>query len=176
MKIELSDYFKQQGFRSAYLFTNNMGRKCVGLVHATLKRENGKYVKRFVSYAKYLWISHNRKEVPQGYEVDHINGNGKDDRIENLQVISKHDNIIKEKIQNNKLGNFAVELVCPVCGKVFSKRVALVKRCKKQPCCCSLECSGYLSWHKVPFDRNAYIKWCESNACKIDDKHLTKRY
>ena len=175
MKIELSDYFKNQGFRSAYLFTNNMGRRCVELVHSN-KKPNGKDSKRFISYAKYLWISYNNKEVPFGYEVDHINGNGKDDRIQNLQVISKLENIIKEKVQNNKLGNFAVELTCPVCGKVFTKRLALVKKCKAQPCCCSQKCSGYLHSNLNGFNRESYIKDCEEKAHKISNDKLTKRY
>lgn len=139
MKIELSDYFKQKGFRSAYLFVNNMGRNCVELVHND-RLPNDRPKKRFISYAKYLWISANNKEVPVGYEVDHINGNGKDDRIENLQIITKYDNIIKEKVQNNKIGKLVVDLVCPICGQTFTKRLILAKRgAKHQPNCCSIK-------------------------------------
>ena len=144
MKIELSDYFAQQGFRSAYLFENNMGRNCVELVHKE-RKTNGRNKKRFISYAKFLWISHNNKEVPVGFEVDHINGNGKDDRIENLQLLSKRDNIIKEKIERNMLGYLVVDLVCPVCGCKFIKRYAEVRKsAKHQPCCCSRSCGGVL--------------------------------
>ena len=176
MKIELSDYFKEKGFRSAYLFVNNMGRNCVELVH-TQKKPNGRDKKRFITYAKYLWISENKKEVPFGFEVDHINGNPKDDRIENLQVISKYDNIIKEKRQNNKLDYLAVELICPVCGTKFSKRLALVLRGEiKQPRCCSLSCSGKLSWMNIPFDKDVYINDIKSRATKIKIDKLTKKY
>jgi hypothetical protein len=166
MKIELSDHFKKQGFHSAYLFVNNMGRNCVELSHKN-KKENGRPIKRFISFAKYLWISHNKQEVPNGYEVDHINGNAKDDRIENLQILSKHDNIIKEKIQNNKIGWESVELKCPVCGKYFTKRLVYIKRVKSQPCCCSLQCSGHLSNMNLSFNKEAYIKECIDNAKRV---------
>lgn len=175
MKIELSDYFKKQGFHSAYLFTNNMGRRCVEIIHSQ-KKPNGKVFKRFISYAKYLWISHNNKEVPIGFEVDHINGDGKDDRIENLQVISKLENILKEKVQNDKIGKLSVELTCPVCGTVFTKRLALVRKCRKQPCCCSISCSVQLQFKKIKFDRDSYIKDCGNKAYKVDKNQLTKKY
>ena len=172
MKIELSDYFKEQGFRSAYLFTNNMGRRCVELVHSD-KKGNGEIKKRFISYAKYLWISFNNQEVPNGYEVDHINGDGKDDRIDNLQIITKHDNIIKEKIQNGKIGRLVADLVCPICGKTFTKRLIHIKRsAKHQPNCCSISCSTKLQSMKVPFNRKKYIEKVEKSAYKVDSKYV----
>lgn len=172
MKIELSDYFKEQGFRSAYLFVNNMGRNCVELVHESLKSPR-RHNKRFISYAKYLWISENKCEVPEGMEVDHINGNGKDDRIDNLQIITKHDNIIKEKIQNGKIGRLVADLVCPICGKTFTKRLILIKRsAKHQPNCCSISCSTKLQSMKVPFNRKEYIEKVEKSAYKVDSKYV----
>lgn len=166
MKIELSDYFKRQGFRSAYLFTNNMGRACVEIIHSNRKKDGGK-IKRFISYAKYVWISANNQEVPDGYEVDHINGNSSDDRIDNLQILSKHDNILKEKEQNNKLGRVVVDLICPVCGATFTKRYAYVMKVKSQKCCCSRQCSGCLSNMGLPFNKDAYIKECMERSKKI---------
>jgi hypothetical protein len=166
MKIELSDYFVNQGFRSAYLFENNMGRNCVELIHRERKPDGG-VRKRFISYAKFLWISHNNKEVPTGYEVDHINGNGKDDRIENLQLLSKRDNIIKEKVENNMLGYLVVDLKCPICGGKFTKRYADIRNsAKSQPCCCSRSCSGLLSHSNIKYNRDSYLKECADKAYK----------
>jgi len=174
MKVEVSDYFKND-YRSAYLFTNNRGRNCVELVHKTSTKE--KPVKRFISYAKYLWISANNKEVPEGYEVDHINGNGNDDRIENLQILSKTDNIKKGWKETGRLGKEVVDLVCPVCGKKFTKRWVLVKRVSSQPICCSRGCSGRLSWMNINFDRTTYLKDCESRKYKKTDIDInTKTY
>ncbi len=35
-------------------------------------------------------------EIPDGYEIDHINGNKHDNRIENLQCITKADNLARK--------------------------------------------------------------------------------
>ena len=40
-------------------------------------------------YSRYLYTSHYKCDIAKGDEVDHINGDKSDDRIENLQVISK---------------------------------------------------------------------------------------
>lgn len=166
MKIELSDYFKQQGYRSAYLFVNNMGRRCVGLVHETFKSHR-RPKKRFISYAKYLWISANEREVPNGLEVDHINNNPKDDRIENLQLLSKSDNIKKEFEDMGRLGKLVVDLVCPICGTKFTKRLAQVtKSAKKQQCSCSARCSAMLQAKHIPFDKEEYFLDVKKKAYK----------
>ena len=47
-----------------------------------------------MSYARYLWISTYGK-IPDGYEVDHINENRTDDRLENLQLLSSLENKMK---------------------------------------------------------------------------------
>ena len=171
MKIELSDYFKEQGFRSAYLFVNNMGRNCVELVHESLKSPR-RHNKRFISYAKYLWISENKCEVPEGMEVDHINNNPNDDRIENLQILTKSENIQKEYRDTGKIGKLVVDLVCPMCGTKFTKRVAQVeKSAQKQQCCCSTRCSATLQAMHVPFDRNKYIMDVRKKAYKTEGEY-----
>ena len=48
-----------------------------------------------MSYAKYLYTSHYKCDVAKGDQVDHINGDKMDDRIENLQVVPL--DIIQEK-------------------------------------------------------------------------------
>lgn len=133
MKIELSDYFKKD-FRSAYLFENNKGRRVVELV----PMERGSR-KRFISYAKYLWISANYKEVPIGFEVDHIDGDGRNDVIDNLQILSKRENILKHYDMNP--GHMPIELVCPVCGKVFYKEYRFRNRIHEGRTTCSHKCS-----------------------------------
>ena len=173
MKIEVSDYFKKD-YRSAYLFVNNRGRNCVELVHNNSTKS--KPIKRFISYAKYLWISENKQEVPKGYEVDHINGNNKDDRIENLQLLTKIENIKKEWEEHNRLGIEVVDLICPVCGKKFTKRLAMVRKVTSQPVCCCRSCSGKLSWMKKDFDRESYIMDCENRKYKKDKNSVDKPY
>ena len=95
-----------------------------------------------MSYAKYLYTSYYRCDIDSENNVDHINGNGMDDRIENLQVISGYYNRIKDH-QRKEM----VELECPVChGKfLFEKR-----NLKFHPNpCCSRRCGGIKShWKK----------------------------
>jgi len=43
------------------------------------------------------WLGH----IPEGMEIDHINGNPSDNRIENLRMCSHQDNMLNRKIQNN---------------------------------------------------------------------------
>lgn len=135
MKIEVTDYFKGE-YRAAYLFKNNKNRNVVELVHKNSTKTNP--IKRFISYAKYLWISDNRKEVPEGYEVDHINDDGTDDRIENLQLLTKAENIRKSFLYRPRQKSV---LICPVCNKEFEKENRFLNRCNN-PNCCSRRCSG----------------------------------
>ena len=84
--------------------------------------------------------------IPDGYEVDHINGDCTDDRIENLQIITKELNILKGRYD---LGLFKIyiKLKCPVCGKVFDYEnhdfVTKIKHIKYFAC--SRSCSGKLT-------------------------------
>lgn len=59
-----------------------------------------------VSYGvhRLVWELHNG-EVPVGYEVDHINGDRADNRIENLRLATRSQNGMNHKVhKHNKLG------------------------------------------------------------------------
>lgn len=46
-------------------------------------------------------------EIPEGYEIDHINGDRSDNRIENLRCVTKRDNVrasSKRPRKNNRTG------------------------------------------------------------------------
>lgn len=106
---------------------------------ATLRKPNGKMTS--MAYAKYLYTSHYKCDVAEGDQVDHVNGDRMDDRIENLQVISRQYNNKKER-----LGKEMVECICPVCGEsfLFQKR-----NLSSHPNpCCSRRCGGIKSHWK----------------------------
>lgn len=135
MILELTDYYKRKGFRKAYLITTKEPRRIVILVNEDNKRSS-------ISYAKYLYTSHYHCEVAEGDQVDHINGDKMDDRIENLQVISGRYNQQKDHKRKEM-----VLLTCPVCNQefLFPKR-----NLSSHPNpCCSRKCGGIKShWPK----------------------------
>ena len=54
-------------------------------------------------YAVYLWKKYNNKEIPKGYIIHHKNKNKLDDRIENLELLSRKEHI---NIHRKDLSNF----------------------------------------------------------------------
>ena len=170
MKIKLSDYFTKD-FRSAYLFNNNKGRRCVELVAKDSTKAHPK--KRFISYAKYLWISANKKEIPYGYEVDHIDGNPRNDCIENLQLLSKTENIQKQWIQNP--GHDKIKLICPVCGKTFYREYRFRNRVKQGITCCSNECKSKLPHNNPRSKKVKAVNLITGEVRIYDSTNQTKR-
>ena len=136
MKIEVSKYFSEQGYTAAYKIIDRNGRADVHLVKGG-KRDAER---KCISYAKYLWMSEHEEEIPEGYEVDHINEDFTDDRLDNLQILSKAENIQKAaKTRYNPM----VTRVCPICGKEFEfPRRNLATH--PNPCC-SRSCGGRMS-------------------------------
>ena len=128
MKIKIIDLYKDE-FDKAYLYTNKDNRKRVSLFS-----KNGK--SRWISYARYLWEEAYGK-IPDGYEVDHINNDKTDDRLENFQLLTREENINK---RNSLRKRTLVKLTCPICGKefYFEKR----NLSSRQNPCCSRQC-GY---------------------------------
>ncbi len=133
--IALSDYYKSRGAKSIRLYYCEDGRKRVNIYF-----EDHKVL--WISYAKYLWIS-NYGEIPDGYEVDHINENRTDDRLENLQLLPSLENKRKYASLHKKV---MVECVCPVCGKQFPYEKRNLST-HPNPCC-SRKCGGIKSHWK----------------------------
>lgn len=77
--------------------------------------------------------------------VHHKNHNKKDNRIENLEVMSKEEHC---QLHGLEQGKAMVKLKCPMCGKIFStskNQSFLVKHNKLNCTCCSPSCRGKLS-------------------------------
>lgn len=146
MKIEISDYYKDK-YKYAYVVTNKEPRRVCVLVDFDGNKTS-------MSYAKYLYTSYYKTEIPNGYQIDHINNNKLDDRIENLQMLSTYENIIKSHKKKE-----LVELECPICHKKFLYKKGNLST-HFNPCC-SRQCGGKKSYlthiTKDLFERIKYI-------------------
>ncbi len=135
MVEEISDFYKDKGFIRVYINTNKEPRRVATLLHESRKLHS-------MSYAKYLYTSYYKVDVPKDLEIDHINGDRMDDRIENLQAISAEYNRKKDL-----KGKEMVELICPVCKCKFLYEKRNLSS-HPNPCC-SRKCGGIKShWKK----------------------------
>lgn len=87
---------------------NSRGRKFV-VLYDTITRQ-----KKTMPYARYLYLT-KVGNIPDGMEVDHVNNDPSDDRVENYQLLSKDDNNYKK---SEFLGYHpdGYTFNCPVCG------------------------------------------------------------
>jgi len=140
MKELISEYYANKGFNAVYININKEPRRV-----ATLRKPDKTITS--MSYAKYLYTSYYKVDVPKEDHIDHINGNKMDDRIENLQVISGTYNRRKDHKHKEM-----VMLRCPVCNKefLFEKRNLSTH---PNPCC-SRRCGGIKSHITKNLNRN----------------------
>lgn len=111
MRIELESPYKEL-YSKGYLRADKSGRKRLDLV-------NDKYDRTTVSYARYLLSVKEGRLLEEHEEVDHINNDSSDDRLENLQVLSKEE--YKAKTLKHRPARKKVSLVCPQCNKEFDR-------------------------------------------------------
>ncbi len=81
----------------------------------------GKHIRKTTSYARYLMEKSLGRILTNTEEVDHINEDFTDDRLENLQVISKLENIERSKKDvcskgHSKVNNVTRQGHCKTCN------------------------------------------------------------
>lgn len=129
MKIQLKYPFSQD-WKKGYLVTNREDRQHVILFNSDKDRTT-------ISYARYLMSVYLKKYIEKGYEVDHINNDKTDDRLENLQVLTTKENREKQRLLKPKR---IVKMICPICNKEF---VFEARNLSTRPNpCCSRKCGG----------------------------------
>jgi HNH endonuclease len=92
------------------------------------------------SYPRYLMEKHLGRKLEDWEEVDHINEDHTDDRIENFQLLTKIENIRK-----SSSGEELITFTCPVCKKEVTKNAAQIRHNRKQSKSgpfCSRSCAG----------------------------------
>jgi hypothetical protein len=65
-----------------------------GYINVGMYNEPGHKNKTYFRAHRVVWESF-KGEIPEGYVVDHINSNKKDNRLENLQLLTWQENILK---------------------------------------------------------------------------------
>lgn len=118
-------------------YTRKDGRKHICIVH-----DNGR--KQTKSYPRYLMEQYLGRELLKSETVDHINNDYTDDRIENLQILTRAENVIKDYHAKKKYRK-TFTFICPECGKIATKYLSNVKgnlKKKKLGPYCSRKCAG----------------------------------
>lgn len=73
-------------------------------------------------YSRYLFCVYTGKVVPEGFDVDHVDGNKRNDTIPNLRMIPHVTNLQKSSTDPSALAQHRyVRLTCLECGVVFVK-------------------------------------------------------
>jgi len=138
MKLKLKPPYSKD-FKSGYCYTDSQERKIVSLIC-----EDG--TRTSTSYARYLMSCSLNRYLHENEEVDHINEDKTDDRLENLQILSP----LKNKKKSNKTGRKYVSMICPVCKSNFEKEYRQTNMGKKTGSyqTCSRSCGGKASHMK----------------------------
>ena len=121
-------------------YTRKDGRKHI------VKYKNGKRTTQ--SYPRYLMEQHLGRPLLDTEEVDHTDEDYTNDDINNLQLLTKIENVRKNIIHTDKKPEI-FEGICPICSTPFTKEMRHVKdnqikRGKAGPFC-SRSCAGKYS-------------------------------
>lgn len=106
---------------------------------ANLTAKNGQS-RTTMHYARYLMATYLKRVLGEDEHVDHINDNRTDDRLENLQILTRLENILKTP---KPTGRTQISRNCLQCGKQYL--VAFKYRFKSK--FCSTVC--YNLWRAV---------------------------
>lgn len=131
MKMQTEYPFEEY---DAYLnHHKKMDRMQVCLVHKISKK------RKTILYSKYRMSVFLKRILNSDEEVDHIDGNKRNDSIENLQILSRKENLQKS---NPPTGRSMVTLICPFCEKEFTREKRQTHICKGgYKTFCSVKCS-----------------------------------
>lgn len=162
MKIELQEPFKSL-WKYGYLVVNYENRLNVSLYNSNSNRT-------IISYARYLMCCYLGYILSSEYEVDHINDDKTDDRIENLQVLTKDQNMLKEYWRYINTKQVCYGFHCVYCNMQFiltEREVKMKLSANVELAFCSRSCSS--SYHVSINKRSITLGISEESIIKIKE-------
>lgn len=140
MKIELQEPFKSI-WKNGYLLTNPENRQNVCLVNDSARTT--------ISYSRYLICIKLGYMLSNEYEVDHIDNDKTNDDINNLQVLTKQQNIEKENLRYLTYNQVRCGYHCAYCELPFivteREKKMKIKQSKTGLAFCSRECGRHVT-------------------------------
>lgn len=148
MKIELDEPFSHF-YRFGYIVVNPENRRNVVLFNSQEDRTT-------ISYAKYLMCVKLGYILTPEFEVDHIDDDKTNDFIDNLQVLTKAQNKLKQEYRFAMFEQEHYGFICPICNINFlrdKRRSYQYISTGKQPTCSRM--CGYIQTSITLKNRNA---------------------
>ena len=103
--------------------------------------------RRTQSYSRYLMEKHLGRTLEDWEQVDHINGDCSDDRLDNLQIMTQKENKQKAIIEHNRSTKYRL-CICPTCNTEFYVEERIYQRNQivlaKDGPFCSKRCVGLM--------------------------------
>jgi len=171
--IETEPPFKNWKVLGPYA-SNNGTRRLVHLV-----RPDGSKIG--ISYARFLVCKREGRLLTKCEVVDHIDENPLNDSLDNLQILSYRENILKSRPARQIL-----TLNCPECAETFEREKRQLNTQKGgQFNFCSLSCAAIFRRNrrkrKEPAElkhgqRNSYRKGCRCDLCKKAQRDYQREY
>jgi hypothetical protein len=112
-------------------------------IKSVYRNTNSGYIKLYlenrvvIEEHRYIMANHLGRNLSRDDVVHHINGIKSDNRLENLELLSRSEHAYN----HNEKGLLTKSiLVCSVCGKEFTRSKSQIKRAKNS--FCSKSCNG----------------------------------
>ena len=147
MLLDLQEPFKSKWRKGYKLFDKGLNRFKVVLYNSETDTLN-------ISYARYMMGVHLGYEVPDHLEVDHINNNQLDDRIENFQLLTPEQNRLKQAWWYSAMVVEWTIIPCSYCQGLMYITVSDFNNRKTENICCSVSCARKYAYHISGTTRN----------------------